>query len=80
MSDDAKEAGVSYKTAHQWWKADQLRGYQIRSTGTIIIECDELRRYLDEGKIKSIKNPALQKLYDVESYIKGNSVRTPTIC
>ncbi|WP_242027388.1 IS607 family transposase [Sphaerospermopsis sp. FACHB-1094] len=39
-----------------------------------------LRRYADEGKIKSIKNPAGQRLYDVESYIRGDSTRTPTIC
>ncbi|MBD2442460.1 recombinase family protein, partial [Dolichospermum sp. FACHB-1091] len=39
-----------------------------------------LRRYADEGKIKSIKNPAGQRLYDVESYITGDSIRTPTIC
>ncbi|MFM6182789.1 MAG: hypothetical protein ACKPA8_15045 [Dolichospermum sp.] len=38
-----------------------------------------LRRYADEGKIKSIKNPAGQRLYDVESYITGDSIRTPTI-
>jgi DNA-binding transcriptional MerR regulator len=36
-----------------------------------------LRRYADEGKIKSIKNPAGQRLYDVESYIRGDSIRTP---
>ncbi|MDB9462144.1 IS607 family transposase [Dolichospermum circinale CS-537/03] len=39
-----------------------------------------LRRYADEGKIKSIKNPAGQRLYDIESYITGDSIRTPTIC
>ncbi|MEH2196621.1 IS607 family transposase [Nostoc sp.] len=41
LSDYAKKAGVSYKTAHRWWKAGQLRGYQIPATGTIIIESDE---------------------------------------
>ncbi|MHC5822694.1 MAG: IS607 family transposase [Nostoc sp.] len=40
LSDYAKKAGVSYKTAHRWWKAGQLKGYQIPSTGTIIIESD----------------------------------------
>ncbi|MDB9484073.1 IS607 family transposase [Dolichospermum circinale CS-537/05] len=39
-----------------------------------------LRRYADEGKIKSIKNPAGQRLYDVQSYVTGDSIRTPTIC
>lgn len=41
LSDYAKKAGVSYKTAHRWWKAGQLKGYQIPSTGTIIIESDD---------------------------------------
>ncbi|MFB2922417.1 IS607 family transposase [Aerosakkonema funiforme] len=39
-----------------------------------------LRRYADEGKIKSIKNQAGQRLYDVESYIRGDSIRVATIC
>ncbi|TAE54326.1 MAG: IS607 family transposase [Nostocales cyanobacterium] len=39
-----------------------------------------LRRYADEGKIKSIKNSAGQRLYDVESYIRGDSDRTPAVC
>ncbi|MFM6071081.1 MAG: hypothetical protein ACKPB9_05750, partial [Dolichospermum sp.] len=30
-------------------------------------------------KIKSIKNPAGQRLYDVKSYVRGDSTRTPTI-
>ncbi|MBD2504787.1 IS607 family transposase [Anabaena azotica] len=41
LSEYAKKAGVSYKTAHRWWKAGQLRGYQIPATGTIIVETDE---------------------------------------
>ncbi|MEH1779760.1 MAG: IS607 family transposase [Nostoc sp.] len=39
-----------------------------------------LRRYADEGKIKSIKNPAGQRLYDVESYVNGSSGRATIIC
>ncbi|MBG0742883.1 IS607 family transposase [Cylindrospermopsis raciborskii LB2897] len=39
-----------------------------------------LRRYADEGKIKSIKNSAGQRLYDVELYIRGDGSRTSTIC
>ena len=39
-----------------------------------------LRRYADEGKIKSIKNPAGQRLYDVESYVNGSSERATIIC
>ncbi|WP_342393998.1 MerR family DNA-binding transcriptional regulator [Chrysosporum bergii] len=39
-----------------------------------------LRRYADEGKIKSIKNPAGQRLYNLESYIRRDSTRTTTIC
>ncbi|MEC4819123.1 MAG: IS607 family transposase [Scytonema sp. PMC 1069.18] len=40
-----------------------------------------LRKYADEGKIKSIKNSAGQRLYDVESYSKaGDSTRSAVIC
>ncbi len=40
-----------------------------------------LRRYADEGKIKSIKNEAGQRLYDVESYAtSGDTTRTTVIC
>jgi predicted site-specific integrase-resolvase len=35
-----------------------------------------LRKYADEGKIKSIKNEAGQRLYDVESYQRGATVAT----
>ncbi|MFS8120171.1 MAG: IS607 family transposase [Microcoleus sp.] len=35
-----------------------------------------LRKYADEGKIKSIKNEAGQRLYDVESYQRGAMVAT----
>lgn len=38
-----------------------------------------LRKYADEGKIKSIKNPAGQRLYDVESYVRDRVVAT-TVC
>lgn len=38
-----------------------------------------LRKYADEGKIKSIKNPAGQRLYDVESYIR-DTVGVTTVC
>ncbi|MBD0361561.1 MAG: IS607 family transposase [Coleofasciculus sp. C3-bin4] len=39
-----------------------------------------LRKYADEGKIKSIKNEAGQRLYDVESYVRGDSARVATVC
>ena len=39
-----------------------------------------LRKYADEGKIKSIKNAAGQRLYDVESYVRGDSTRIATVC
>ncbi|HEY9710039.1 MAG TPA: IS607 family transposase, partial [Oculatellaceae cyanobacterium] len=39
-----------------------------------------LRKYADEGKIKSIKNEAGQRLYDVESYVRGDSARTAIVC
>ena len=38
-----------------------------------------LRKYGDEGKIKSIKNEAGQRLYDVESYQRG-ATRATTVC
>jgi len=38
-----------------------------------------LRKYADEGKIKSIKNEAGQRLYDVESYQRG-AIGVTTIC
>jgi putative resolvase len=36
LSDYAKEVGVTYKTAYQWWKAGQLDAYQV-PTGAIIV-------------------------------------------
>jgi len=39
-----------------------------------------LRKYADEGKIKSLKNEAGQRLYDVESYVRGDSARTAIVC
>ncbi len=31
LSQYAKKAGVSYRTAFRWWKAGQLKGYQTAS-------------------------------------------------
>lgn len=36
LSSYAKKVGVSYKTAHRWWKAGQISGYQL-PTGTIVV-------------------------------------------
>src|SRR5258706_8464247 len=36
LSDYAKQVGVTYKTAWQWWKAGQLDAYQL-PPGTIIV-------------------------------------------
>jgi putative resolvase len=36
LSAYAKEVGVTYKTAYQWWKVGQLDAYQL-PTGTIIV-------------------------------------------
>jgi putative resolvase len=36
LSAYAKQVGVTYKTAYQWWQAGQLDAYQ-RPTGTIIV-------------------------------------------
>jgi len=38
-----------------------------------------LRKYADEGKIKSIKNEAGQRLFDVQSYV-GSAARTSLVC
>jgi putative resolvase len=38
-----------------------------------------LRKYADEGKIQVIKNQAGQRLYNIESYIRG-SVNSAIIC
>ena len=39
----------------------------------------QTRKYADEGKIKSIKNEAGQRLYDVESYPRG-ATRATVVC
>jgi putative resolvase len=36
LSEYAKQVGVTYKTAYQWWKAGQLDAYQL-PTNTIIV-------------------------------------------
>lgn len=36
LSDYAKQVGVTYQTAYQWWKAGRLDAYQL-PTGTIIV-------------------------------------------
>ena len=36
LSAYAKQVGVTYKTAYQWWKAGQLDAYQL-PTGTIMV-------------------------------------------
>ena len=36
LSAYAKQVGITYKTAWQWWKAGQLDAYQL-PTGTIIV-------------------------------------------
>ncbi|MEQ8975681.1 MAG: IS607 family transposase [Coleofasciculus sp. C1-SOL-03] len=38
-----------------------------------------LRKYADNGSIPSIRNPAGQRLFDVEAYL-GASVRSATVC
>ncbi|MEG4518347.1 MULTISPECIES: IS607 family transposase [unclassified Microcoleus] len=43
------------------------------------LHANTLRKSSDEGKIKSIKNEAGQRLYDVESYQRG-AIGSATIC
>ena len=39
LSEYAKKAGISYRTAWRWWKQGNLTGYQLPS-GTIITTDD----------------------------------------
>ncbi len=50
LSDYAKKAGISYRTAWRWWKQGILKGYQS-PTGTIVI--------LDEENSKSDKRACI---------------------
>lgn len=52
-------------------------GFNLEFLG---MSANTLKKYADEGKIKSIKNQAGQRLYDVESYTRGNSTRATVIC
>jgi putative resolvase len=36
LSQYGRKVGVTYRTAFQWWKDGQIKGYQ-RSSGTIVI-------------------------------------------
>jgi predicted site-specific integrase-resolvase len=40
LSHYAKQKGVTYKTAHRWWKAGKLKDVQL-DTGTILLEVAE---------------------------------------
>jgi len=42
LSTYAKTKGVTYRTAHRWWKAGKLDAYQL-DTGTVIVR-DEITR------------------------------------
>lgn len=53
LSDFAKQEGVPYTTAHNWWKLGYLRGYQ-RPTGTIVL--DDKEPYKNEEEIREIKD------------------------
>ena len=51
-----------------------------KAVGFLGLSPSTLRKYADEGKIKSIKNQAGQRLYDVQSYVRGDSTRATLIC
>jgi predicted site-specific integrase-resolvase len=38
LSEYAKQVGVTYKTAYQWWKAGQLDAYQLPTGAIIVLE------------------------------------------
>ncbi|MEG4883315.1 recombinase family protein, partial [Microcoleus sp. K1-B6] len=44
------------------------------------LHANTLRKYADEGKIKSIKNEAGQRLYDVESYQQRGAIGSAIVC
>lgn len=81
LSSYAKQVGVSYKTAHRWWKAGQISGYQL-PTGTIVITegtdkskdniaCiyarvdSESERQQLEDRVAKLKNYAIAKEYHI---------------
>lgn len=37
LQDYAKTIGISYRTAHRWWKAGKIKGVQM-DTGTILVD------------------------------------------
>jgi putative resolvase len=43
LSSYAKQQGISYKTAHRWWKAGKLQGVEM-DTGTILLKTEEVRQ------------------------------------
>jgi len=53
LSDYAKKAGVSYRTAWRWWKQGNLTGYQLPS-GTIIITSEAIEDNLKPDLIACI--------------------------
>jgi len=40
LSQFAKQQGITYRTAHRWWKAGKLQGVQM-DTGTILLKIEE---------------------------------------
>ncbi|WP_446356525.1 IS607 family transposase [Coleofasciculus sp. G2-EDA-02] len=53
LSDYAKKAGISYRTAWRWWKQGNLTGYQLPS-GTIIITSEAIEDNLKPDLIACI--------------------------
>lgn len=52
LSTYARQIGVTYKTAHRWWKAGKLDAYQL-DTGTIVV------RKIEREAEKRVTNVAL---------------------
>src|SRR2546426_1062339 len=55
LSTYARQIGVTYKTAHRWWKSGKLDAYQL-DTGTIVV------RQEDRLTEKQVTNVALYAL------------------
>lgn len=68
LSDYAKQAGISYKTAHRWGKSGQLVGYQLPS-GTIIISADKPLNSANKACIYARIDPS-EDIKELERQVK----------
>ena len=65
LSQYAKKAGISYKTAWRWYKAGILDAYQM-PTGMVVVRDPQIER-IDTGRIanwRPLDEDALAALFD----------------